>query len=241
MKTHIFQIHSIKELLTSRHIQPNSVIYWDLDNTVYQPTKELGSDQWFEHFFLIAKSKLAASFQFELMLKTYNAIQAHVDVTHVEPQTIKIIKYLNAMGIQQGFLTARNNDLEQITIQQLQAVGIDAYEYPIIFCDGQDKGKMLMKKLSSTPSHIIMIDDKLKNIQNIEKVALENNISFSGFHYNFLLEKVTQFDIGFAHFQLSCIQHLLPHQVQNFIDALKLTWKPKHEDPEAQKQCSLTI
>lgn len=235
MPSHIFHINNIKELLTSRHIQFNSIVYWDLDNTVFQPTKELGSDQWFENFYALSKSKLNASFQLALMIETYNAIQAHVDVTHVEPKTIQIIQRLNTIGIPQVFLTARNAKLAAITVRQLEQVGIKASEYPIIFCDGRDKGEMLVKSLQEKPAHIIMIDDKSKNIQHIEKAAAQRDIPFSGFVYNFLLEKVSQFDIGFSHFQLSCLQHKLPLQVQNFIDALELTWEPKHEEQDSPR------
>lgn len=235
MQTHpehpnIYTISNIQSLLKSRKISFNTTIFWDLDNTVLQPSQELGSDQWFCGFHHLAKTKLGTNFKFEYMIETYNAVQAHVVATTVEEKTIQIIKFLAAAGIHQGFITARNHELKEITKNQLRSVGITPNKHPIIYCNGGDKGKILIQHLWHRPRHLIMIDDKLENIVNIQTALERFNIPFNGFHYDFLREKVESFDIGCAHFQLSLIQHKLPIMVKEFIHFLELSWEAHHEE-----------
>jgi hypothetical protein len=238
-QTQIFSIQNIKQLLTSRRIGIRTIICWDLDNTIFQSTKELGSDQWFGHFFQMANSKLASAFKLEQMIQTYNAVQKYVDATYVEPETIKIIKALHAIKIKQVFLTARNNDLIEITHRQLQQVGINPSLFPIIFCNGRDKGKVLFENLRFVPRHLMMIDDKVENVEHIQNACLQRDIPFTGFHYNFLLKKVKSFDIGYAHFQLSLIQASLPQYINDLIKRLELSWEEKHEQ-ECDDDCQST-
>ncbi len=235
MQTHteypnIHSIQNIKSLLKSKNIRFNSTIFWDLDNTVFQPKEELGSDQWFCGFHSLAKTKLGSRFKMEYMIATYNAVQAHVETTHVEEKTITIIKYLAAAGIPQGFITARNIDLQTITQNQLSSIGINPKKHQIIYCNGGNKGSKLIEHLRFYPRHVIMVDDKFENVLNIQN-ALENlGIPFTGFHYEYLREKVENFDIGYAHFQLSLIQHALPRMVRDFIQQLELSWESHHEE-----------
>lgn len=237
MQTHpeypnIHHIQNVKSLLQSKKISFNSTIFWDLDNTVFQSKKELGSDQWFCGFHHLAKTKLGSHFKMEYMIATYNAVQAHVEATHVEEKTVTIIKYLAAAGIPQGFITARNLDLKTITQNQLSSVGINHKNHQIIYCNGGNKGRILIEQLRFYPRHVIMIDDKFENVLNIQK-ALENiDIPFTGFHYEYLRNKVESFDIGYAHFQLSLIQHALPKMVKDFIHQLELSWESHHEESE---------
>lgn len=235
MQTHpeypnIYTIQNIKQLLTSQTIRFNSTIFWDLDNTVLQPQQELGSDQWFVSFHQLAKTQLAGNFKMEYMIATYNAVQAHVEATHVEEKTITIIKYLAAVGIPQGFITARNLDLKSITENQLRSIGIHPKKHQIIYCNGGNKGQILIEQIKFSPRHLIMIDDKLENVLHVEKALAGIGIPFTGLHYDYLREKVETFDIGYAHFQLSLIQHTFPPIVKNFIRSLEISWESHHEE-----------
>lgn len=225
----IKSISNMRNMLSG--ISYDSVIVWDLDNTILQSRHELGSDQWFGVLLAIAKSQLGVNFKFQLMQNLYNQVQSLVDIDVIEHDTIKIIKYLHRIGVPQWLVTARNLELREVTLRQLEKCHIYFDAQCMIFCDGQDKGMCLentFARLGYEVPHLVMIDDKPYNVESLRQAAIRMNSRFNGFIYEFLHEKVRAFDVGHAHFQLSLIVHLLNKSAQDFIKSLDLSWKKEH-------------
>jgi Protein of unknown function (DUF2608) len=209
----------------------DSIVVWDMDNTILKSRHELGSDQWFGALVGIAKTKHGAQFEFDLLITTYNQVQAFTELVEIEEKTIKIIERLHRIGIPQILLTARNGELFEVTMRQLDSCGIYFNPSHMIFCDGQDKGLCLENFLSNLVCpipHIVMIDDKKYNVESVRDAAIRMNARFNGFVYEFLNAEVQSFDVQHANFQLSFVMHLLDETAKRFVESLDLTWEDHH-------------
>ena len=224
MLSKIEEISNVKFAL--KNIQYDTWIFFDLDNTVMESVLELGGDQWFTHLMRHVPADQQA------VLSLYYAVQAHVRTQAVEPEIVMIIKALQAIGLPVFALTARGPTILQSTIRQLGDIGIDfsnhGMELPhsgIICCNGQNKGDALaqfLNQFTQRPRHLVMFDDKHPHLLHVQRAAESLNINYSGFRYGFLDEKVSQFDITKAGYQLAHIQDRLPLDVQAAISRLQL-------------------
>lgn len=235
----VAHIPEMREILSS--LSYDSVVVWDADNTLFKSRQELGSDQWFGALLGIAKTKHGAQFEFDLMKTTYNQVQAFTEVVEIERKTIRMIKMLNRIGIPQILLTARNDELFEVTVRQLVSCGINFYPANMIFCDGKDKGRCLENYLAMLPRqipHIVMIDDKKYNVESVRDAAIRMNSRFNGFVYEFMNAEVQAFDVKHAHFQLSLVMHLLDEKATRFVESLELTWEKHHADANRTLKCT---
>jgi hypothetical protein len=65
------------------------------------------------------------------------------------------------------------------------------YIQGILFCAGQDKGEVLidwLKQMNFHPKKIIFIDDKIKNVMQVQKAVIKNKYPFIGLRYGYLDE-----------------------------------------------------
>lgn len=231
----IEHIPNIRGILSG--ISYDSVIVWDLDNTILQSRHELGSDQWYGALLGIAQAQLGPKFCLEVLNTTYNQVQSLVDVQKIEHDTIKLIDYFNRIGISQWLVTARNTGLYETTQRQLEKCNIRFIAERMLFCNGQNKGhclEMTFARCHYRPAHIVVIDDKQYNVQSLREAAIRMNIRFNGFVYQFLNDKVQSFDVRHAHFQLALVTHLLTGTAQNFLKSLELGWEKHHEEAYSQ-------
>ncbi|MFI4918422.1 MAG: DUF2608 domain-containing protein [Legionellales bacterium] len=232
-KSHIVEGNEISTFLL--HISYDSVVLFDLDNTVMESQIELGSDQWFTRLSAHANEVIPddKSQAFNHVLTVYNSIQPYLRMKPVEPNVVMMIKALINTGLPVYGLTARGRSLQEVTERQLLKIGIDLRDQ-IIFCDGRDKGlclKQQLEHLSEYPRHIAFVDDKAKCLQSVKEILLALRIPFTGLRYGFLDEKVKQIDFEKAHVQLAQLKEQLQPSVRASIDALKLT--PKKEASQA--------
>lgn len=193
-----------------------TLIIFDIDNTIATTNTFIGSDQWVSHEI---KKRLDQGLSYrEAWLEIadlYVTLQHIIDLVPVEAVTPAIIKELQNKGIIVIALTARLPKLASRTITQLKNIGVDFSHTPlwheeivnnddiyyhytngIIFCDGNDKGKVLshiLNHIGYKPTKVIVIDDRQKHLQAV-KNALHPDITFVGIRYGYLDEIVAQFD-----------------------------------------------
>ena len=73
----IIEIHSIREIL--KHISFDTVVYWDVDNTILQSASELGSDQWFCQLIDLATKQLGNTYAvIKEVIQIYHAVQERI-------------------------------------------------------------------------------------------------------------------------------------------------------------------
>lgn len=201
---------------------PHTIILLDLDNTVVQPRDTyVASDQWVEyHIKQKMKEGLSAREAWLLIKDLYVYLQKHISLTLVEEITVEIIKELQARGITVIAITARLSEVSDYTIMQLRNLDINfsqlwheeicdgdlryCYKDGIIFCDGNDKGKVfehICQRINKYFKKIIAVDDKEKNLHSIKKV-LHPDIEFIGIRYGYLDPIVNAFDYEQAELEL---------------------------------------
>ena len=126
----------------------------------------------------------------------------------VEPVTVPLIHDLQQRCVITIALTARSLDLTYRTIEQLGQIGIHfngagpadcpivygdgkpaLYIQGILFCGNHAKGEALinwLKEIDYHPNKIIFIDDKMKNLEAVDKMLPKNHYHFIGIRYAYL-------------------------------------------------------
>lgn len=226
----IHEIHKVKEILN--YISFDTLICWDLDNTLLQAKHELGSDQWFTCMMELVGRQLekhpdAKAWAIEIYTQVQHLTQAHV----VEENVVKYIKFFKDIGLPQLIITARGHDLKATSLRQLHENHLFFNEDQIIFCEGQSKAKALGQILPKLPSvkHFIMVDDKASHVHDIQALARMLATRFNGFSYRHLDARVKQFDMKLASTQLKVLLEELPQQAREYIlhlGLLQLAGKP---------------
>lgn len=219
-KSHIVEHHHFHRLLDfvfPEDLHNKTIIVLDIDNTIAQPKGKIGSEEWVVHVInKWADSSITDSrARFQIIAPLYFDIIHSVDFIPIELITIDIIRELQQAGVLVIGLTARSFQVCDRTIEQLYNIGIDlshasvwhedlwyeghlnyCHKQGIIFCDGNDKGKVLshvFEQLNYYPSKIIAIDDKERHLHAIAR-AINPEIEFVGIRYGHLDEKVRNFD-----------------------------------------------
>lgn len=250
----IQQTHYVREIL--KYTRFNSLLLFDLDNTLIEAKTALGSDQWFTKLYYEASCTIDnRALAFEMTIAIYHAIQDFIKAQQVEQVSIDLIKAFQDIGLPVIAITARDINMEETTLRQLQDNHLDFtkggsfytfkhvlgtpenslntafFSNGILYCDGKNKGKCLDAFLNNNaihPRHIIMIDDKLKHLEHVGEIAGTKNIDFHGFRYGFLDSKVQSLDWHETKIQLTLIKEKLHVNVHPYLEALNLLVSQEH-------------
>lgn len=211
------QFSRILDFVLPQDLHNKTIIVLDIDNTIAQPNGLIGSEEWVAHVInkCIDSSITDPRARFQAVAPLYFDIIHTINFIPIELITIDIIRELQNSGVIVIGLTARSFDIGDRTIEQLYNIGIDlshaslwheelwhdchleyCHKNGIIFCDGNDKGKVLTQifdRLNYCPSKIIAVDDKERHLQAIAR-AINPDIEFIGIRYAHLDEKVRNFD-----------------------------------------------
>lgn len=223
----IIQSNSITDVLKYAHHKDTLVVF-DLDNTLIHPNQDLGGDAWFNH---LMKQKTETGMSYEdalaLVLPFDFYVMDHLRVYPVEEATPGVLDTLGKQGIVFIGLTARSLPLISRTHEQLKEAGLQLTDSPIfdreisfnfnkpavlhhgiIFCNNVNKGTVLVQVLRAcnfNPATIIFVDDKLSHLLEVQKECLANNMRFIGLRYGKLDDAVAQFDPVRAEEQLAAL------------------------------------
>ena len=208
----IRQVGTMKEALAD--IVQGDVVVFDIDNTILEPVQTLGSDQWVDY--LVEKNKhagLDAKQALEKALIDWRLVQRATEVRLVEPNTAQQIRKLQMNGITVLALTARPQDLDQVTVDQLSRLGVHfehhngfigndvGYLEGVLFANGKNKGLVLrdfLNQLKLSPHRLIFIDDKEKNVKNMDAEFAKDSFANINFRYAAADERVKSFSSAIA-------------------------------------------
>jgi hypothetical protein len=207
-------------------IHQNTVLVFDLDNTVIEAAQTLGSDQFFEYLVKKARSTgLQGEAAIAWALEHASKVQPLSPVRAVEPETPAMISSLQALGIPTVALTARPIEWANDTVLQLDSLGISFTRSPLYRGDlpfgpgglgrnrkgvlfmpkGGDKGRYLRAFLEASgiqAEQLIFIDDKLRNVQSVDAAfGLQSALPHIEFRYGAADAKVHQFNPDLAEFE----------------------------------------
>jgi len=200
------------------YIEPfNTLVIFDIDNTLARPTQELGSDEWFCH---VVDSKVAEGFDY--LTSIYYALpvafyaQFNIPLEPTEPNIPELIEYLVSKGIHVIALSTRSLFIAERTLEQLDNINISFFipnlnpddlvlpmQYPcfykhgILFGGNNDKGQVLncfFDIMDYHPEKVIFIDDKMKYLIAVEQALQKHCIPFVGIRYSGCDNRVKNFD-----------------------------------------------
>jgi FMN phosphatase YigB (HAD superfamily) len=214
-----------------KHLVPNCLLMFDIDNTLAHPNGLIGSDEWFVHMIEQQKEQGKDFIQaLNNVLPIYYEVQLKVPLQLIEQSTPQLLAELQKEGIDVIALTARSLPLVNRTIEQLSAIDIDfshnhigpvfvlrnaphlyMYKRGILFSGDNNKGEALVDFLDYCdvkPEKIIFVDDKLHNLHKVEAIVEQRNISFVGIRYGRLDEHVQNFDEQVAEQELHAFHHI---------------------------------
>lgn len=210
----ILERGSIKEIAPL--IDKNTLVVFDIDNTLIRTPQSLGSAEWFLHVYSTYRNAGFSDADAKLKAQDdwYRVAQIS-EIIPVEKRTAKFVHKLQKNKIQVIGLTARPANHYDITKKQLHdekinlsktaafpttnivlAKGVQ-YKNGIIFVDEQDKGEALIKFLTHfeiKPEKVVFVDDVSKNTQDVEAALTKAGIQVSSVRYGATDKKVNAFD-----------------------------------------------
>jgi len=215
-------IHSVFHHVYDTHHHKEILVVFDIDNTIGHVKDGFGGDEWFT---AMVKEQLAQGNAIHAadgeILPIYLSIQKSIWLDPVQPETQKMIRFLQDVGIAVIALTSRSLIIKERTFEQLAHMNIDFslntlyktqfdltmyneahlaahYENGIIFSSQNDKGELLVHFFSAIdyhPKKVIFVDDKLKYVEQVERAMNNVNIPYIGIRYSHLDFKVKNFNI----------------------------------------------
>lgn len=212
-----------------------TLIVSDLDNTIMESTRHLGSNQWGEYIIKKLLDDGDVNTYDEATIAAgpiWRKIQAYIDVRPVEPTIPTIIKDLQERGIVVLGLTSRLPGDASYTREQLQSIDVSfetplisseyyewfiqdhaIYEQGILYCSFKNFKSDVLSHFFNTinhqPKRIIFIDDKWSHIKDLEKAFQGTEIEYIGVRYSGADERVNSFDPEIAEIQLNALPEIL--------------------------------
>src|SRR5687768_551444 len=209
-------LQRMKEIMP--HVDRDTLVVFDIDNTLIEPTQTLGSDQWFYHLMqkVKAEEKLDDERAIDRAMEIWNAVQLDTQVRAVESDTPALIRELQRKEVATFALTARTLDSAEVTKKQLRSIGVDfaarpihrgdldfALASPARFTGGilfvgekNAKGDVLLAflaKVGLRPKRVLFIDDKEKNVASVERSLSTAQIPHVVFRYGAADSRVARF------------------------------------------------
>lgn len=214
------EIKSFNEALP--YIDQDTLLVFDVDNTLITPTTAIGSDQWFYCLYdVYGKKPLENRGLDKKLMDFWNQVQSKIQVRPVEKLGPEFVRQQQAQGIKMMALTARTSDILSVTIQQLASIGVHLEKNTIfsgvmklskkllgtadtaffnhgVLSVGESNSKgsvftQFLKKLKFTPKKVVYIDDREKHVKTMEAELGKMKIPYFGFRYGALDQEVKDF------------------------------------------------
>ncbi len=218
----IYEVSSIKEM--DKYREEGVLFLYDIDNTLVTLDQMLGTDQWFCYRLnqLIAETKNTQE-ALDKALAEWTSIQYISKIHEVEKGSSEMIKSQQEEGMMCIGFTTRGLSLSHCAVSQLNSIGIDftttapmkhdllfltsqsiIFRHGVLFTAGTHKGTALVEFLNQmnfTPKKIVFINDKHKDLAQVEEGCNTLGIPFIGLRYNYLDKVVAAFDPEIAKIQ----------------------------------------
>lgn len=218
-------IESDRLAIVMDYIEEDTLVIFDIDNTLARPAQELSSDEWFCH---LVNSRMAeghdyiTSIYYTLPTAYYAQFNVPLQTTEIDAELLTT--HLIHQKIPTMALTTRSLFVSERTLEQLEDINIHFltphvsqedlvlpmhhpcfYKNSILFGGNNDKGEVLttfFHWMNYYPKKVIFIDDKMKYLVAVEKALKHYNIEFVGIRYSGCDELVQTFDPAKAEHQL---------------------------------------
>lgn len=238
-------IHQVKHIMEAiRTVDPNTLLIFDLDNTVMESSQMLGSDQWYGYLVRAYQERgLTKEDAVDRAIAQWIVIQRTSEMQPVERATPTLIRAMQQSNVRVMALTARPTQLEKRTLTQLKKIGVSFMLHPVhrtevslpfkngtakysqgvLFVGAKlNKGVVLgafLKKISLKPKRVAFVDDKLKHVKDVGQALSKMKVAYTGFRYGATDAKVKAFDPWVAAVQFRYFRKILPDEAARRIRA----------------------
>ena len=227
----IIESTTMKDL--EKYVDKNTLLIFDLDNTIVAPAQTLGSDQWFEYNVKKYESRgLEKRAATDKSIEDWSRVQNATAIKPVESVTPELIIRFQNSGIKTMGLTARPPELAETTLRQLSTIGVNLnrnsvltttplnpsngdfrFQNGIVFLGPRySKGEVLVQflKLNKlSPTKIVFVDDKEKHVKSVEAELAKENIPYIGLRYGAADKDVKNFSKEISEVQWNVFNGIL--------------------------------
>ena len=211
------------------HADARTIVFCDLDNTLFESSTYLGSVAWRNHIRNKGKAAGLDAKQTEDVLdKFWSFVQPFVSVRLVDQNAPEVIQKLRGDKVLFVILTARDHYEKEHTLKQLESLNVALpqdeesrslslpspalYDHGILFCGENSKGAVVrafLEEMGLQPDRIVLIDDLAKQLADVEGVVKEKEIEFVGIRFSGADARVKAFDPQIADLQWQYLPQLL--------------------------------
>jgi hypothetical protein len=213
----------------------------DLDHTLYEAKQALGHAHWFyEEIQNLIDQGLSKEDAIRTMYPQWVKTQRMCDVQAIEEQFITEIAGLQKKGIVVMGLTHRQPIIAGDTLRQVGSLGVDfqrtapsketfavpassptLYTHGILFVsDYNKKGEVLLpflKMIGKMPKKVVFIDDKRKNVEELEKTLSAQDIEYIGVYYTAIDHAAPVYSRELAEFQSKFLDKIMSNEAAELL------------------------
>ncbi len=216
----------------------------DLDNTLFQGAQALGHCLWFydqiEECLEQGMSRNEAIHQCYHCRDGWIRTQQIGRVKPLEEDFVPSIHALQQRGIVVMGFTHRHPPVAEATVRQVTSLGVDftltaphqesfvmAAQHPMLYQTGiffasdyNKKGDVLLPfldKLEQRPKKIVFIDDKKKNVEELEAPLAKEGIEYIGVYYTAIDYAEKVYDPAIAKFQSKFLDQILSNEAATLL------------------------
>lgn len=233
----VIEVSELASVFSS--VDKNTLLVFDLDNTIIMPAQTLGGEEWYDY--LVEKYRQEYADQKEPEAETkaidravldWNAVHETTAVVPVKEEIPPLIARQQEKGAITVGLTARSLELSGATRRQLLSVGIDfnkaaalqkspalqelkdngEFDNGVLFAGKNTKGEVLLEFLRITklqPGKIIFVDNKRHHLENVEKALADMPTDYTGCRYGATDAKIAAFNKDIAAVQYRYFKKIL--------------------------------
>lgn len=205
----IIETNKIVDILL--HVNNDTIVIFDIDDTLLQATKYIGSQTFEKHMQIsFRKNGLSKKEAINKADIIWTKLQNITHINTVETETINVLRELSNKNIKTMGLTARPAKIIELTTKQLNTIKISLNLNPIYdneiwlsnsscYIDGvlyagsfKHKGKALIRfldKIKYNTKEILFIDDSFHHCKDVKEELNKKNIVCTCIHYTAAKEK----------------------------------------------------
>lgn len=221
----VIEIAHFQEMIP--HASAETLIIFDIDDTLLIPAQMLGCDEWFStQMQSHINEGMTAQDALEKSLAEWEAVRHLTQMELVEEGIDRVVQELQQNGYPAIGLTTQGLALATRTVQHLHKHNLDLtvtsplkadhyflirghgvlFRNGILFTAGTHKGEAFLKWLKAsgfTPKKIIFVNDKELPLRELEEAAQQLQIEYVGLRYTYCDQKKITFRKEIADYQFS--------------------------------------
>ena len=211
----IEETKDISNLLKKNSVHPEMLLVLDIDDTLLTADQFIGSDKWYEWQRSLPDNEKTSC--------KFDVIGIANEIGSMSTTQPDLADYISSLNIDKLVLTARSPVYRTATMRELNRNDFDfsknhlvengnalrflwqdenrqavvTYDRGVYMVAGLNKGTLLIEllnRLEKSYTKIILVDDKKKNLINMQQALMRESIDFEGYWFTRIDKKITSQD-----------------------------------------------